>query len=73
MFQASFQRKKNRKTDPKAPKKTTKFDPIIHKNDIGGNRFLQDLRYENLDLGVPSIEISTQKTLKNMTWEQARN
>ena len=52
--------------------KTTKTNPEIPENDFCEKLVLQYLSCENLDLGAPSVQISTQKSNKKVTWKQAR-
>ena len=74
IFKSVFKAQQIRKTAPKSSKKTTKNDPKIHLK-----RFpmeIQLLLYipcENLDVEVPSIDISIQKSIEKMTRKQAQD
>ena len=55
------------------PKNDKKRPGNSYKTISGGNRFLQYHPCENLDFIIPSVGISGQKSIKNVTWKQARN
>ena len=65
IFMSVFKPQKTRKAAPKASKKRHKSIPEFIKNDFHEKRFLQYLQCENLDLEVPSVEISIQKSITN--------
>ena len=71
IFKSVSKAQKFRKTTPKASKKRQQSISKFIKNHE--NQFSQYLPCENLDLEVPSVELSIQKLVEKNTWEQTRN
>ena len=71
-FETCFRNEKTR-TNPKASQQHQRNGPKIWKNDFcEKNKFAIPFSCENLDSSALNIKISAQKSIKRMTWKQAR-
>ena len=71
-FQVRFQGLNNQKNGSQGPPtRKNNSTPKLIKNDFRAIRLLQYLLCENLDLGVPNIEISAPKSIKKSGLESS--